>query len=286
MKKNIIIILCFLFGLGIFLFPIISNYLNSIVHYTVIEDYQDNIKEIDEDELGKMREEAEAHNRTLTEQVTAMNDPFSKDNENERKISEYATIINVGQAMGYIDIPVIDVELPIYSGVSDSVLSQGIGHLPRSSLPIGGKGTHASLTGHRGLPTSKLFRNLGEVEIGDQFFIHTLDNTLAYQVDQIKIVLPHELEELAILPDEDYVTLITCEPYMINTHRLLVRGTRIPFEPDAEAIDYQSGDILKAKDGNRRILIGSILIGVLIIGTTLGITLKVLKKREEKGNGI
>lgn len=186
--------------------------------------------------------------------------------------------------MGYIDIPVIDVELPIYSGVSDSVLSQGIGHLPWSSLPIGGKGTHASLSGHRGLPTSKLFRNLGEVEIGEQFFIHTLDNTLAYQVDQIKIVLPHELEELAILPDEDYVTLITCEPYMINTHRLLVRGTRIPFETDTEVSDYQSEAELEAKGDNRRILVGSIFISVLIIGTTLGITLKVLKKREAKGN--
>ena len=286
MKKNIIIILCFILGLGIFLFPIVSNYFNSIVHYTVIKDYQNNVKEIDEEELKKIREEVEEHNQALTEQVTVVNDPFSEDRENERKISGYASIAKVGQAMGYVSIPVIDVELPIYGGVSDTVLSKGIGHLPRSSLPIGGEGTHAALTGHRGLPTSKLFRDLDQVELGDHFFVHTLNDTLAYQVDQIKIVLPHELEELAILPDEDYVTLITCEPYMINTHRLLVRGTRIPFEPDAEAIDYQSGDILKAKDGNRRILIGSILIGVLIIGTTLGITLKVLKKREEKGNGI
>lgn len=108
--------------------------------------------------------------------------------------------------------------------------------------------------------------------MGDHFFVHTLNDTLAYQVDQIKIVLPHELEELAILPDEDYVTLITCEPYMINSHRLLVRGTRIPFETDTEVIDYQSEAELEAKGDNRRILVGSIFISVLIIGTTLGIT--------------
>lgn len=285
-EKNIIIILCFILGLGIFLFPIVSNYLNSIVHYTVINDYQNNVKEIDEAELKKIREEAEEHNQALTEQVTVMNDPFSEDRENERKISGYASIAKVGQAMGYVSIPVIDVELPIYGGTSDTVLSKGIGHLPRSSLPIGGEGTHSALTGHRGLPTSKLFRDLDQVELGDHFFVHTLNDTLAYQVDQIKIVLPHELEELAILPDEDYVTLITCEPYMINSHRLLVRGTRIPFETDTEVIDYQSEAELEAKGDNRRILVGSIFISVLIIGTTLGITLKVLKKREAKGNEI
>ena len=172
-EKNSIIILCFILGLGIFLFPIVSKYLNSIVHYTVINDYQNNVKEIDEAELKKIREEAEEHNQALTEQVTVMNDPFSEDRENERKISGYASIAKVGQAMGYVSIPVIDVELPIYGATSDTVLSKGIGHLPRSSLPIGGEGTHSALTGHSGLPTSKLFRDLDQVELGDHFlFIH------------------------------------------------------------------------------------------------------------------
>ncbi|MBU5594322.1 class C sortase [Amphibacillus sp. MSJ-3] len=280
MKKRIVITLTFLLGLSIFLFPIITNYLNSIVHYTVIEDYQSNINEIDAETLNRKKEDAIEHNRLLTEQVKTIDDPFSEDDKEKRKISEYESIINVGQAMGYISIPTIDVELPIYSGVSDTVLSKGVGHLPRSSLPIGGKGTHAALTGHRGLPTSELFRNLDGLEIGDKFFVHTLDETLAYQVDQIKIVLPHEMDDLSIVPDQDYVTLITCEPYMINSHRLLVRGTRIPLE---DLQDQDSEEAMQPVKNSKVKMYTLIVSGLIIVITVLVVVRKVIKKRKGIG---
>lgn len=273
MRKKIVIVLCFLVGLGMILFPIITNHLNNIVHYTVIEEYKSEVEAIDGAELEKRKQEAIEYNHALTEYVTPISDPFSVESENKDKISEYATIMNVGQAMGYIDIPILNIELPIYKGVSDTVLSQGIGHIPSSSLPVGGKGTHASLTGHRGLPTSNLFRHLDKMDIGDEFYIHTLDETLAYQVDQITIVLPHEMDDLAIEPNEDYVTLITCEPYMINTHRLLVRGTRIPFEEDEQVLNEEMED---DESDNKILLSGLIIIGVIIVGS---ITIYIVRKK-------
>src|SRR5699024_7320218 len=153
-----------LLGLAIFLFPIVTNYLNNTVHYTVIKDYKDNVNGLDKKEIERKKKEAKAYNQTLTEHVTKIEDPFSNDNED--KLSEYESIINVGQAMAYVDIPKIDVELPIYKGVSDTILSKGIGHIPSSSLPVGGTGTHAALTAHRGLPTATLFRHLDKLDIG------------------------------------------------------------------------------------------------------------------------
>ena len=128
--------------------------------------------------------------------------------------------------MGYIEIPEIDIYLPIYHGVSEEVLSKGIGHMPNSAFPIGGEGNHAVLTGHTGLPSAKLFTDLTELEEGDRFYIHILDLVLCYTVDQIKVVLPNEGQDLSIVPGKDYCTLVTCTPYGINSHRLLVRGIR------------------------------------------------------------
>lgn len=265
MKKKIVIISCFFLGLAIFLFPIVTNYLNNIVHYTVIEEYKNNVNGIDKTELERQKQEAVAYNQALTEQVTQIDDPFSEGNES--KISEYESIINVGQAMAYVDIPKIEVELPVYKGVSDTILSKGIGHIPSSSLPVGGEGTHSALTAHRGLPTATLFRNLDKLDIGDEFFIHTLDDTLAYRVDKITVVLPHEMDDLAIEEDEDYVTLITCEPYMINTDRLLVRGTNIPFEPIEETLNQEVAE--ETENDSNALLIGLIIIGSIIVGSTI-----------------
>lgn len=139
----------------------------------------------------------------------------------------YADALNLGDVMGYIEISKINIKLPIYQGTSEEVLSRGIGHLDFSSLPIGGENTHTILTGHRGLPSAKLFTDLDKLSKGDLFYIHSLDKVLAYKVDQIKVVLPHETDDLQIVENKDYTTLITCTPYGVNTNRLLVRGERV-----------------------------------------------------------
>ena len=138
-------------------------------------------------------------------------------------------LTGVGESIGYITIPKIDAELPIYEGSSAEVLQKGVGHMEQSSYPVGGEGTHSVLTGHRGLPDAELFTRLDELEIGDKFYLHVLDEILAYQVDQIKVVEPNETGDLDIIPGEDYCTLVTCTPYAINTHRLLVRGVRTAY---------------------------------------------------------
>lgn len=134
--------------------------------------------------------------------------------------------------MGYIEISKINIKLPIYQGTSEEVLSRGLGHLDYSSLPVGGENTHTILTGHRGLPSAKLFTDLDKLSEGDRFYIHSLDKVLAYKVDQIKIVLPHETDDLQIVENKDYTTLITCTPYGVNTNRLLVRGERVEFDQE------------------------------------------------------
>ncbi|WP_340631035.1 class C sortase [Bacillus thuringiensis] len=139
----------------------------------------------------------------------------------------YADVLNLGDVMGYIEISKINIKLPIYQGTSEEVLGRGIGHLDFSSLPVGGESTHTILTGHRGLPSAKLFTDLDKLSKGDLFYIHSLDKVLAYKVDQIKVVLPHETDDLQIVENKDYTTLITCTPYGVNTNRLLVRGERV-----------------------------------------------------------
>ena len=157
--------------------------------------------------------------------------------------TSYADIIGIGESLGYITIPKINVNLPIYEGTDDIVLSKGVGHMSMTSYPLGGESTHCVLTGHRGLPEAVLFTDLDQLEIGDKFYLHTLDEVLAYQVDQIKVVLPTETSDLEIVEGEDYCTLVTCTPYGINSHRLLVRGTRAEYtgeeEESAAIVQYQ-----------------------------------------------
>src|SRR5690625_4478763 len=185
-----------------------------------------------EEQIANERKKAEKHNANIDEASIPITDPFSTTDDTDERVGYY-DVLNIADTMGRIEIPSIHVNLPIYHGVSDDVLQRGIGHMSNSSFPIGGKGTHTALTGHRGLPSSMLFRDLDKVKEGEVFFIHTLGETLAYEVDSINVVLPDETNWLAIEEDKDYVTLITCEPYMINTHRLLVRGERIPYEKGA-----------------------------------------------------
>lgn len=239
MKKKlpkIFIGLIFIIGLGIMLYPIISNLYIEHHQGNIIDEYNKTVESMPDDTLEKEREKAEGYNKMLTGNMV-ITDPF--DPEAQKKLeenSDYYNILNIGNdnIIGYIKIPKINVSLPIYHGTSEDVLKRGVGHLQNTSFPIGGEGTHAILSGHTGLSSAKLFTDLDKLEEGELFFIEVLGEKLAYKIDQIKIVEPSETSDLVIKSGEDYVTLVTCTPYGINSHRLLVRGTRVPYTEDVE----------------------------------------------------
>ncbi|MBQ3929141.1 MAG: class C sortase [Clostridia bacterium] len=213
------IFLLLLIGLAVFMYPIASNWLQSYTARTEINSYDEIIQNLGNDALRKAERDAQRYNAALASVDT-----------NADSVLDYDQVLAVAEAIGYVEIPKIGVYLPIYHGLDDDVLQKGIGHMEGSSLPIGGKSTHSVLAGHTGLPSAELFTDLDQMKIGDAFYIHTLDKVLKYQVDQIKTVLPHELSDIQIQDDKDYVTLLTCTPYGINSHRLLVRGERVPYE--------------------------------------------------------
>lgn len=203
-------------------YPSVSDWWNSFHQTRAIAKYAKKVANMDRQEFDRMIEEAKAYNAKLVGQKNRF---VLTDEQKE----EYNSVLNVDGTgiMAYIDIPKIDVSLPIYHGVDQNVLQVAIGHIEGSSLPIGGKGTHSVVSGHRGLPAARLFTNLDQLEVGDKFLIQILDRTITYEVDQIRIVLPEELQDLEIDPEQDLMTLVTCTPYKINTHRLLVRGHRV-----------------------------------------------------------
>ena len=218
------------------LYPILSNVIHEKNKNDVISNYEDVIDNTDEEKLQEEREKAQKFNELLTGNVI-ITDPF--DPEAQKKLEEntdYFNTLNLDKTgiMGYISIPKIDVKLPIYHGTSESVLKLGVGHLENTSLPVGGEGTHSVLSGHTGLPNAKLFTDLDKVEKDNIFYLEVLGEKMAYEVDQIKIVEPQDTSDLRIDPTKDYVTLVTCTPYGINSHRLLVRGTRIPYTEEVE----------------------------------------------------
>ena len=230
MKKhilNIVIILMFVIGFSVLLYPAISEYINSKHASRIIASYNETVKNSGEAELKQLIDEADDYNKRLSQNSSAFYTPDL--------VSGYDDALDItgNGVMGYIDIDKLNLELPIYHGVSKEVLQIGVGHLPGTSLPVGGESTHAVLSGHRGLPSAKLFTDLNEMEVGDTFTVTVLDRVYTYEVDQIKVVLPSETSDLQIVKGEDHCTLMTCTPYGINTHRLLVRGVRIE---SAEAV--------------------------------------------------
>ncbi len=229
MKRNLVLGGIFLFGLGIFLYPTISNWLATRAHYSEVSSYDKKIKALQKQEIKRREKEAAEYNKQVQTSMKTFADPFSEEKSNHQA---YTDALNLGDVMGYIEISKINIKLPIYQGTSEEVLSRGVGHLDYSSLPVGGENTHTILTGHRGLPSAKLFTDLDKLSEGDRFYIHSLDKVLAYKVDQIKVVLPHETDDLQIVENKDYTTLITCTPYGVNTNRLLVRGERVEFNPE------------------------------------------------------
>ncbi len=225
MKKktaNIILILMFLAGLSLLLYPTVSDYWNSMHASQAVANYAEKVKDLSREQYDKMLQEAKAYNKTLAQSGGGYT--LSK-----RQEATYESILDVTGTgiMGYIEIPTIHISLPIYHGIEDSVLQIAVGHLEWSSLPVGGKSTHCVLSGHRGLPSAKLFTNLDQLVEGDTFVIRVLDEVLTYEVDQILIVEPSDVSALTIEEGKDLCTLVTCTPYGINSHRLLVRGHRV-----------------------------------------------------------
>lgn len=228
MKKRgstIILILIFVVGLAVFAYPTISDRWNSYHSSRAIMSYTETVSGMTEEEYEQLFSAAEQYNRNILSRPN----PFTPSDE---ELEEYETLLNVAGngIMGYIEIPFINVSLPLYHGTSESVLQIAVGHLDWTSLPVGGPSTHAVLSGHRGLPSAELFTKLDRLAEGDRFMLTILNEVLTYEVDQIHIVLPEEVSDLQIVPDRDYCTLVTCTPYGINTHRMLVRGHRVETE--------------------------------------------------------
>lgn len=234
MKKHlttVILVLILLLGVGIMLYPTVSDYWNSFHQSRVITEYAEQVAQLDNSEYEKMMSDAREYNKRL-------NAGAYSPRLDEEAAEDYNSQLNISGTgvMGYIEIPKINCTLAIYHGTSDAVLQIGVGHIEGTSLPVGGVGTHCVVSGHRGLPSAKLFTNLDKLEVGDTFVMRVLDETLTYEVDQVLIVLPHETEALNVDPDMDYCTLVTCTPYAVNTHRLLVRGHRVENREEAKEI--------------------------------------------------
>ncbi len=222
---NALLILVFLAGLAILAYPKVSDYWNSFHSSRAIMTYTEAVTGLSAEEYDHFYSEAEAYNRNIPQRAN----PFLPSEEEQ---AQYNALLDVegNGIMGYIEIPLIGVALPIYHGTSESVLQVAIGHLDWSSLPVGGPSTHAVISGHRGLPSAELFTKIDRLAVGDRFMLYVLDEVLTYEVDQILIVLPEDLSALQIVPGGDYCTLVTCTPYGINTHRMLVRGRRVETE--------------------------------------------------------
>ncbi len=229
--STILLILIFLVGLSLLLYPTVSDYWNSLHQSRAIAQYAEQVANLDNDVYEQLWADADAYNRTLP----GMAQRYVLTDEEKEAYEQLLDPSGTG-VMGYIEIPEISCSLPIYHGTDEAVLQIAIGHIEGSSLPVGGESTHCVLSGHRGLPSAKLFTDLDKLDTGDTFILRVLDETLTYEVDRILIVEPHELSALEIEEGRDYCTLVTCTPYGVNTHRLLVRGHRVENQEEATAV--------------------------------------------------
>ncbi len=273
MKKlsTVLLIATFVAGLSLLLYPTVSNYWNTLHASRAVATYVDAVQNMGEDKRREMLQKAIDYNKSLT-----------SDNQrltiSSARRQEYESILDVdGNGMiGYIEIPNVNITLPVYHGTNDDVLQIAVGHLDWTSLPVGGTSTHCVLSGHRGLPSAKLFTNLDQVKEGDTFVIRVLDEVLTYEVDQIRIVEPAAVDDLMIENGKDYCTLVTCTPYGVNSHRLLVRGHRV--ENESESIRVTS----EAIQIEPLIVAPAIAIPTLIIIFVLLIASSNKKKKKQK----
>ena len=270
--STIFIILIFLVGLGFISYPTVSNLWNQAHQSRAIATYSKQVEKLDDSENKKMLKAARKYNKSLLKK----SDYWKLSKKDKKKYESLLDVSGTG-IMGYIEVPKIDCSLPIYHGTDEGALQIAIGHLEGSSLPVGGKNTHCVLSGHRGLPSARLFTDLDQMEEGDIFILNILGRKLAYEVDQIRVVLPEEMSDLEVIEGKDLCTLVTCTPYGINTHRLLVRGHRTKYVE--EKVEEQKE--VQTKKMDTRLLIagaaGAVILAVIIIAV-------VIRRRKRRRN--
>ena len=251
--------MAFLLALGLTLYPVISNYVNQKYASQIQTAYQEVMEQVDDAALREAKEQADIYNHSLIPGAST-EDAYSQEGLLAAS-ADYDSQLNLAGngIMGYVEIPKISVNLPIYHGTENDSLERGIGHLLGSSLPIGGESTHTILSGHSGMASQKMFTDLEQLIIGDVFYLHVLDETLAYQVVEINTVLPYDTSLLGIAPGEDSCTLVTCTPYGVNTHRLLVCGSRIPYEEAEQLMEETASEEAAASTWEEKYLQGVIL---------------------------
>jgi len=262
--STILLFIIFFVGLSVLLYPSVANYINAKHQSRAIAAYVEAMSNYDPDKYKAELEEADAYNQSLLGNTRR----FAP---TEEELAAYHKLLGADNtAIGYLEIPSISVDLPMYLGTEESVLQVGIGCMPGSSLPVGGPSTHAVLTGHRGLPSSRLLTDLDQVQVGDIFTMFVLNEMLTYQVDQIKIVLPHEMDALGIVEGEDYCTLVTCTPYGINTHRMLVRGHRVENDVVDTTAMRVTADAIQVDTLLVMPVVASPMLAVLLTGVLFG----------------
>ena len=282
--------MAFLLALGLTLYPVISNYVNQKYASQIHTAYQEVMEQIDDSALREAKERAVSYNHSLIPGAST-EEAYSQESL-QAASADYGSQLNLAgnDIMGYVEIPKISVNLPIYHGTENDSLERGIGHLLGSSLPIGGESTHTILSGHSGMASQKMFTDLEQLIIGDVFYLHVLDKTLAYQVAEINTVLPYDTSLLGISPGKDLCTLVTCTPYGVNTHRLLVRGSRIPYA-EAELLAEEAAEEEPAKSTWEQKYIEGLLWGaaaVLLLLLLIGVGMYIYQNfagggRYEKG---
>lgn len=283
MKKSVrVTITVFVVAIGICLaaYPFVSNYLYELRQDEVITDYVTDVENQGDRAVEEEKQKVVEYNKSLLNANVVLIDPFDPDAIRNAQAEPYNSLLNLNGdgVMGFLYIPAIDVRLSIYHGTSAEVLESGVGHLEYTSMPMGGEGTHTVMSAHTGLPGKKLFTDLELLEEGDIFYIYVLDEVLAYQVDRIKVTEPDDVSELSIYHDKDYVTLVTCTPYGVNSHRLLVRGERIPYE-EAEAVSQET----EKKTGSQwmRQYFYGVIVGLIIFLILLMIFFKLRSWRKK-----
>ncbi len=270
----VVIIMMIITGLSLLLYPSVSNFINNLEYSRVIADFKSRVEVLTPEEKEDLLADARAYNEELTRRGGL---PVVLDDD-LRPIYEKLLDFTGTGVIGYIEIPKVNIYLPIYHGTSEAVLQSGVGHLQGTSMPVGGKGTHCTLSSHRGLPSARLFTDVDQLEEGDTFTLHVIDQELTYEVDQILVVLPYDLNALDVVEGEDYCTLVTCTPYSVNTHRLLVRGHRVE-TVHGEDSDNKNGTDVSAPFDIMHIIVGVLSIVVTMLATTLMIIVWRRRKR-------
>ena len=276
-KKFLFPFLCFalllLIGIGLMLYPLISNWYGERVRSTVEVPYNEAIAKLEDESIREAFKAAQAYNESL----------YSVQLDPERAVDDYNSLLNLSGngIMGYVEIPVIEVNLPIYHTVAESSLQKGAGHMPGTSLPIGGKSTHTVISAHSGMSGARMFTDLDKLQEGDLILLHVLGNTLAYAADTITVTDPADIEAIEIRQDEDLVTLVTCAPYGVNTHRLLVRGHRI--ELTEEELDEEIAVVEQETSTWMEKYIEGIFFGFIIGGAVIAAVLVLVRALSKKG---